>query len=100
LIPHVYFNRSTAGPLRKGSIRQMSIFMFLIIGLCSGWVATRISGTRSGTLQNLIIGMVGAAIGGILFSAAGVVSNGFVGSLISATLGSLVLIFVIGRINR
>lgn len=78
----------------------MSIFMFLIIGLCSGWVATRISGTSSGTLQNLIIGMVGAAIGGILFSAAGVVSNGFIGSLISATLGSLVLIFAIGRINR
>lgn len=78
----------------------MSVFMFLIIGLCSGWIATRISKTPSSMLQNLIIGMIGASIGGFLFSAAGVITSGFTGSLISATLGSLVLLLVIRSINR
>ena len=44
-------------------------------------------------MENLVIGVIGAAIGGFLFRMAGVSTFGLVGSLVSATVGSIVLLY-------
>lgn len=73
----------------------MSAILHLIVGLCAGWLAGQLTDRQRPPLENLVIGVIGAAIGGILFSAAGVSAFGLVGSLVSATVGSLVLLMAI-----
>ena len=47
----------------------MSIIAWLVVGILAGWLAERITGRNHGLLTNLIVGIVGAFIGG-LWSAA------------------------------
>ena len=74
----------------------MSILWFLLIGLCAGWLAGQIvKGSGFGLLGDLIVGMVGAMIGGFLFSEMGVYHGGLVGSLLSATVGAILLLLIL-----
>ncbi len=74
----------------------MSILWFLLIGLCAGWLAGQIvKGGGFGLLGDLIVGMVGALIGGFLFGEMGIYHGGLVGSLISATVGAVLLLLIL-----
>lgn len=74
---------------------------FLLIGLCAGWLAGRLSsGHGFGLFGSLIVGVVGAVVGGVLFNLVGLRSESRVGSLISATVGALVLIGALGALDR
>jgi len=73
----------------------MGVIAVVIIGLCAGWLASALTRTSRSPMENMIIGVIGAAIGGLLFKSAGVQSFGVVGSLVSATIGSLVLLYMI-----
>jgi uncharacterized membrane protein YeaQ/YmgE (transglycosylase-associated protein family) len=46
------------------------------------------------------VGVVGAFLGGILFNALGITAFGFVGALVTATVGAVVLLFIVGLIKR
>ena len=46
--------------------------MFLLIGLAAGWLATRIMKSGGGLVQSLLVGVIGALIGGFLFRAFGI----------------------------
>lgn len=76
----------------------MQIIMWLIFGGLVGWIASLIMGTdkEQGALANILVGIVGAFIGGMLarsFGGAGV--TGFnLGSILVAVLGSVILIFL------
>lgn len=50
----------------------MNILVWLIVGGLIGWVASMIMGTdgRQGIILNVVVGIVGAALGGWLFGAA------------------------------
>ena len=50
--------------------------------------------------MNLIIGLIGAVIGGWLAGAVGFYSMGFVSQFVIALIGAVVLLFVLGLINR
>lgn len=73
----------------------MSVIMLVVIGLCAGWLAGQLTNRQRPPLENLVIGVIGAAVGGFLFRMAGVAAFGLIGSLVSATVGSIVLLFVI-----
>lgn len=73
------------------------IIMWLIIGALAGWIGSKIMGTdaRQGALANIVVGVVGALIGGfvtrVLFGdAAG--NNGMIASFLVALLGAVILI--------
>jgi len=51
-------------------------------------------------VMNVIVGVVGAIIGGILGRAVGLAATGLLGSLILATVGAVILLWVVGRIRR
>ena len=80
----------------------MSLLSFLLVGLIAGWLAGVLSkGGSFGILGNIVIGIVGAFIGGSLFQRLGVsAGGGMISSIVVATIGALVLIFVIRLIKR
>jgi len=79
----------------------MNLIFFLAIGAVAGWIAGIImKGGGFGLLVNMIIGVVGAIIGGFLFGLVGISTGGLVGSLITAVAGAVALLFVIKLIKR
>jgi uncharacterized membrane protein YeaQ/YmgE (transglycosylase-associated protein family) len=53
-----------------------------------------------GLVGDLVIGVVGAFIGGWIFGALGIFAGGLIGTLIMATIGAIVLLFLIRLIKR
>jgi uncharacterized membrane protein YeaQ/YmgE (transglycosylase-associated protein family) len=71
-------------------------FMFLLIGLLAGWIASKlVSGRGLGIMGSLIIGVIGAAVGGFLFRQFSIETAGMLGDLIAAVVGAIVLLWVI-----
>lgn len=75
----------------------MNLIFFLLIGLAAGWIASQIMKTQRSMVANLGIGVVGAFIGGFLGRMVGLAATGLIGSLILATIGAVVLIWLIDR---
>jgi uncharacterized membrane protein YeaQ/YmgE (transglycosylase-associated protein family) len=80
----------------------MNILVWLIIGGLIGWVASIIRGTdgRQGIFLNVVVGIVGAALGGWLFGGAFNAStidqgNLSLTGLIVALLGAVILIAIV-----
>ena len=79
----------------------MSWIAFLIIGLIAGWLAeTLMKGRGAGLLVNLIVGIIGAYVGGIVFGLLGLHAGGFIGSLVTATVGAVVLLALPGNSKK
>ena len=78
------------------------IVWFLVIGALAGWLAGILTKGRGfGILGNMIVGVVGAVIGGHIIHFIGVPSgHGFIGSLVTALVGALVLLFIINLIQK
>jgi uncharacterized membrane protein YeaQ/YmgE (transglycosylase-associated protein family) len=78
----------------------MDLLLFILIGLAAGWLAGQLRRGRGfGLLGNLVIGVVGALIGGLLFDLVGLESTNIIGSLITATIGAIVLLFLVDWIK-
>ena len=73
---------------------------WIIFGALAGWVASMIAGdnARQGWLGNIIVGIVGAFVGGLLFSflfGGGTFNLSWsIGSFIAAVVGALILLFI------
>ena len=74
---------------------------FLIIGLVAGFLAEQIiRGRGAGLVINLVVGVVGAFIGGFLFGFLRLsFLHGLIGTLISATIGAVALLFLLGLVE-
>ena len=78
-----------------------SIIVMLIIGAIAGWLAGKImKGRGFGVIGNIIVGIVGAILGGFIFGLIGIAASGLVGSLITATVGAVVLLFIVNLIKK
>jgi uncharacterized membrane protein YeaQ/YmgE (transglycosylase-associated protein family) len=75
----------------------LGIFSFLIVGLIAGYAASKLTGKPQSLVQNLVVGVVGAMLGGVLFWAVGLQATGLIGALVVATVGSVVLLFLLSR---
>lgn len=81
----------------------MSIIAWIVLGLIAGFIASQIvKGSGSGVVGDIVVGVVGALVGGFLFNlfgAAGV--TGFnLWSMLVAVIGAVVLLFVYHAIRR
>ena len=80
---------------------MLDLIYFLLIGLAAGWLAGKIIKGRSfGIVGNLVIGVIGAILGGFLFRLVGLLPIGLLGSLISATVGAVLLLFLLRKFGR
>jgi uncharacterized membrane protein YeaQ/YmgE (transglycosylase-associated protein family) len=78
-----------------------SLIMVLVIGALAGWLAGKIlKGEGFGVAINIVVGIIGAVIGGFLFGLLGITAGGFIGSLITATIGAVALLFLVDQIKK
>jgi uncharacterized membrane protein YeaQ/YmgE (transglycosylase-associated protein family) len=74
---------------------QRGLIGWIIIGLIAGWLAGTLSRGRGfGCIVDVILGLIGAVIGGWIFSKLGITTFGFLGSLAAATLGAILLVTI------
>jgi uncharacterized membrane protein YeaQ/YmgE (transglycosylase-associated protein family) len=77
------------------------LIYFLVVGLVAGWLAGQImKGRGFGLVGNLVIGVIGALIGGWLFGRLGMMGFGMLGSIVTATLGAVILLFVVAQLKK
>jgi len=78
------------------------LVVFLVIGGVAGWLAGLImKGGGFGIVGNVVAGVVGAVLGGWLFGVLGISVGGkWVGPLVTATAGAVVLLFAIGLMRK
>ncbi len=80
----------------------MGILAWIILGGLAGWIASAIAGAsaKMGLLANIIVGIVGASVGGFIMNQFG--KTGVTGfnlySVLVAILGAVVLLFLINLI--
>ncbi len=71
------------------------LLVWLLIGLVAGWIAGKVlRGRGFGCLTDILLGLVGAFLGGWIFMKLGIMGGGFFYSLAAATLGAVILVFV------
>ena len=79
----------------------MEFVWFILIGLVAGWLAGVImKGGGFGVVGDIVVGVIGALIGGWLFTRMGVAAGGLLGAIIVATVGAIILIFLLRLIKR
>ncbi|MDO8366271.1 MAG: GlsB/YeaQ/YmgE family stress response membrane protein [Saprospiraceae bacterium] len=79
------------------------LILTLIIGAVSGWLAGQIRrGYGFGLVGNIIVGIIGAFVGGWLFREVlhADLGGGLVGVIATSVIGALLLLFLIGLFKR
>lgn len=79
--------------------QQIGWLMTIVIGGLAGFIAEKPMKSDQGLLMNIILGIVGAIIANLLFSALGILTTGWLGYLISGIVGACLLI-MLGRLLR
>jgi uncharacterized membrane protein YeaQ/YmgE (transglycosylase-associated protein family) len=68
---------------------------WLIVGLIAGWIAGKVSRGRGfGCIANVILGLIGAVLGGWIFTKLGVFGGGLIYSIAAATVGAVILVAI------
>jgi len=82
----------------------MGIISWIILGGLAGWVASMFAGTnrRMGAIANILVGIVGASVGGFVFSLFGGVGvTGFnLYSFLVALIGAVIVLFIARRVFK
>lgn len=77
----------------------MNILLWIILGAVAGWIADIVMTSSHGVIEDIILGIIGAFVGGFILNSLG--QSGVTGfnfySLIVAVIGAVVLIFL-GRL--
>ena len=66
----------------------------LIIGILAGYIAEKITASDHGLLTNLLVGIAGSFVGGNLARLVDIEFYGWLGNLIVATIGAVLLIWI------
>jgi uncharacterized membrane protein YeaQ/YmgE (transglycosylase-associated protein family) len=81
----------------------MEFLYFLLIGAIAGWIAGLLmKGRGFGMLGNIVVGIIGAYIGGFLLGKLGISIGGTetVNQLVTSVIGAVVLLFLAGLLRK
>jgi uncharacterized membrane protein YeaQ/YmgE (transglycosylase-associated protein family) len=81
----------------------MGLFSWIVVGLLAGWLAGMVTGRRQqGCLTKVVVGVIGALIGGALAQAAGSdegIGDFGIRSVLIAAVGASIFLFVLEAIE-
>ena len=79
---------------------RMYLFWQIVIGILAGWLAGKIMRGRGfGVLMDLLIGVVGSLLGGLVFGLLGLYASSPIGSLVVATAGAMMLLYLVRHLR-
>ena len=82
-------------------LEPQSIIAWIIIGAIAGWLAgPLVKGYGFGLIGNIVVGILGAGLAGILAPRLGLYTESFGGNIVAALLGALILLFLVGLVRR
>ena len=81
---------------------EHTFLVWLIVGLISGWLASAVVGGGLGVVGDIVIGVVGAFLGGMIFRTAhlGTPFHGLAATIFVAFIGAVVLLLLLRVIRR
>lgn len=78
-----------------------SIIIFLLIGAVAGWLAgVVVRGGGFGLVGDIVVGILGAFLAGLLFPRLHLGLTGIVGAIVYASIGAIILLLVVRLIKR
>ncbi len=78
----------------------VGLIIFLVIGAVAGWLAGQVmKGGGFGLVGNIIVGIVGAFVAGFLLPGFFPL-GGYIGWIIHAAIGAIIVLFIVGLIKR
>jgi uncharacterized membrane protein YeaQ/YmgE (transglycosylase-associated protein family) len=79
-----------------------TLLLWIAVGLIAGWLASAVVGGGYGVIGDIVVGVVGAFLGGFVFRALhiGVPFRGLAGTIFVAFIGAVVLLLVLRLIRR
>ena len=80
----------------------MGLIIWLVVGGVIGWLASLVMRTdaQQGILLNIVVGIIGAFIGGLLFAGGSINAGISVTSFIVSLVGAIILLAVVNLIRR
>ena len=79
----------------QGGWHAYKFDLVVVVGLIAGWAAGKImTGGGYGTVMDIVLGIVGAVIGGWLLGALGIHAGGLIGTIVVAIIGAIFLIWL------
>jgi len=78
-----------------------TFLLWIVIGLVAGWLASAVVGGGYGLIGDIVVGVVGAFVGGFLFRALHISSpfGGIAGTIFVAFIGAVVLLLLLRLIR-
>jgi uncharacterized membrane protein YeaQ/YmgE (transglycosylase-associated protein family) len=78
------------------TIELPGIIAWILIGLAAGWLASTIMKRNGSLITNLLLGLVGSIVGGVLFSLLGLEGgDNVLGSILVATVGAVLVLAIV-----
>ena len=78
----------------------MTWLWWIIVGLIAGWATGRImKGSGYGPIMDIVLGIVGAVIGGWIMGALGIGGGGIIWTIIVAIIGAVILVWLVRLIT-
>ena len=72
-----------------------ALIWWVIVGLIAGWAAGKLmQGGGYGAAMDIVLGIVGAVVGGWLMSLVGIQAGGLIGTIVVAIIGAVLLIWI------
>ena len=86
---------------RSSTLTSVGWIGYIVIGALAGWIAgSLVKGGGSGILTNILTGIAGALIGGFLLSFfVDTAAGGWWFTLFTAVLGSVILLWILGKVR-
>ncbi|KFB09983.1 GlsB/YeaQ/YmgE family stress response membrane protein [Nitratireductor basaltis] len=72
----------------------------LLIGFLAGYIAEKTMNRDHGVLTNILVGIAGSFVGGTVASVVGIEFYGFLGNLVVATAGAILILWLFGRSEK
>jgi len=82
---------------------MINLILWLLFGALVGWLASLVMRTdaQQGALLNIVVGIIGALIGGFLFGAQTINSNNFsLNALLVSFVGAIILLAIVNLVRR
>ena len=78
-----------------------TFLLWLVVGLIAGWLASAVVGGGFGLVGDIVIGIVGAFLGGLLFRSMHWHSpiGGLAGTIFIAFIGAIVLLLILRMVQ-